>query len=232
MANDVGGGRVLFICRASARLAISDGTNVDYADTQFAGEAEANAEDFATAADTVVLSNAEAFATAADIVVTTNTEAFATAADMVVLSTAEAFTTAAVAAVQQPISGTFTGTLTGFASPPTGTVNYEIAGKQCTLTVLAAITATGNSTFMTMTGLPLAVQPATGSPQVICSLQSTSNQLLGCAVVSGSTITFGIALIQSAVTNGMISSGAAGGGFVNPNTKGLPKGWTITYTLD
>jgi hypothetical protein len=121
-------------------------------------------------------------------------------------------------------AGSFTGTLNnGFTSNPTGTVNYQRVGKIVTLTCIAGITGTSNGTSMGMTGLPAAVTPATGSPQVTCVVLDGGGSTLGSAQVGSGTITF------FSNRNGTALVGAQ---FSNIGTKGISGGWTITYTLD
>jgi hypothetical protein len=60
-----GGGRAVAVAASARALVVSDGTNVDFADTQPAASALAAAETFATNAANTAQSNAEAFATSA-----------------------------------------------------------------------------------------------------------------------------------------------------------------------
>jgi hypothetical protein len=61
--------------------------------------------------------------------------------------------------VNQFQTGTFIGTLTGMTGVTTGTITYSINGKVVTL--FGSFSGTSNTTAMTMTGLPAALQPAT-----------------------------------------------------------------------
>jgi hypothetical protein len=120
-------------------------------------------------------------------------------------------------------SAQFTATLTGMASATTGAINYEIVGKMCTLTAPGGIFGTSSANTMTMTGLPVACQPATGVPIVTCGalVSGAAGGFFGACSVSGSTVTFSL------------SGGAqySSTGFAASAQKGLPGGWTITYPL-
>jgi len=117
-------------------------------------------------------------------------------------------------------TGTFVGTLTGFAANPTGTINFSISGNLCTLYNNGAlIQAISNSTFMTMTGLPAAVQPAVNSTVPCMSLRDNGiNGFQGGASVTGGVVTF-------------IIGDPAGSGFTAFNGKGIVAGWSITYPI-
>lgn len=127
-------------------------------------------------------------------------------------------------AVSVPISGSFTGTLTGMTAGTTGTVNYSISGKIVTLWVAATISGTSNSTAMTMTGLPAAVQTSVNavSPSATQVLNNGVSQL-GVATPLGSSITFSL-MQASGVT--IVSTA-----FNNTGVKGLSGGFVITYPL-
>lgn len=122
--------------------------------------------------------------------------------------------------------GSFTGTLTGMSATTTGTVNYRITansagtGKICRLYVSAAITGTSNTTALTMTGLPAAVQPAVAA-WVPCTLYDNAVHSIGAASIaaSGSLITF------------YVDAALSSTGFTNSGTKGLIAGWQIEYAL-
>jgi hypothetical protein len=135
------------------------------------------------------------------------------------------------------LNGTFTGNLTGYATTVTTQVNYWIAGNQCTLTSILGATGASNDVTMVMNGLPSAVQPATGTPVVLCqAVNGTGNLNLICSaqLQPGGSINFNIGLVVT-IAGGSFSSVQFSnpGGFDNPSShKGLPPGWTITYTLD
>jgi hypothetical protein len=235
-------GGLINIPQGARTLVVCDGVNVEAAASSDLAAAEA----FATAADVVVLASAEAYADAGDASTLASAETFATSAASTAQTNAQNFTTASFAPLASPaltgsptvngsaiavsVSGTFTGTLTGYASNPSGTVNYEIVGKRCTLTCLSAISGTSNATTMTMTGLPAACQPATGTPTLVCIVTANGGfPQLGVANISGSVITFGAALATGGINTPIdMFTGSLG----NPGTKGLPAGWTITYVLD
>jgi hypothetical protein len=73
----VSGGAAVTIVQGFRSLVVSDGVNVGLADTSAPAQAQANAEAFATAADTVVTTNANAFASNAAGSALTAAETFA-----------------------------------------------------------------------------------------------------------------------------------------------------------
>lgn len=123
-----------------------------------------------------------------------------------------------------PTTGTFTGTLTGMTAATTGTIYYEVRRGLCTLYIVANITGTSNTTAMTMTGLPAAVQPVTDI-YAPCIVTDTGNATASMANVSGSTIYFTVPLVSGA---SVVSSST---NFTNSGTKGILTGWTMTYPL-
>jgi hypothetical protein len=118
------------------------------------------------------------------------------------------------------LSGTSILTLTGCTTSPTGTASWARVGKIGTLFV-PAINATSNTTAMTLTGLPAAMQPA--SVTAIVSLPAVQNNSsavnnVDCILAPGSgTISFRLA------------GGAAG--FTGSNLKGTGAGFAVTYPL-
>lgn len=120
--------------------------------------------------------------------------------------------------------GSFTGTLTGYASPSTGTVQYRVTTScQVTLWLTAAITGTSNAATMTMTGLPYSIQPASANvaAQLIPNIvQDNGAFTVGCVSVptASGTLTFS-------------NTGACAGAMTSSAAKGLPAGWTVSYTL-
>jgi hypothetical protein len=79
IGNNVGGGRQIALPQTERTFVVSDGTNVDLADTASVASAVATAEAFATAADVVVTTNTEAYA--ASVAATAQANAIATAAN-------------------------------------------------------------------------------------------------------------------------------------------------------
>lgn len=57
------------------------------------------------------------------------------------------------------LSGTYTGTLTGCTTSPTGTLRYQPKDNVVTL-YIPTLSATSNTTAMTITGMPAAIRPA------------------------------------------------------------------------
>jgi hypothetical protein len=120
------------------------------------------------------------------------------------------------------IQGTFIGIQTGYAANLNPTISYRII-KDDDGTGIATLrsgtsTGTSNSTGMTLTNIPTALQP-TRNAFCACILHDNTTNLMGAALVSGSSITF------------YIDEPLSAAGFTNSNVKGLPAGWTITYQL-
>jgi hypothetical protein len=121
-------------------------------------------------------------------------------------------------------SGTFTGTVTGVTTTVTGTMTWVQNGNEVTIYSPAGMSGTSNSTSMTMTGLPSALQPV-GTQIVPCSLEDNSANVLGAATVSaGGTITFS----RSVVSGTAVTLSATG--FTASATKGLNE-TQFTYSL-
>jgi hypothetical protein len=125
-------------------------------------------------------------------------------------------------------SGTFTGTLTGMTGSTTGTINYRKVNNLVSLWITNAISGTSNDTGMTMTGVPVALRPASGVT-TNCSVTDDGNAALSCqaSVLSAGSITFSVAK-TNAVSNYVQFTSA---GFTGSGAKGLPNGWSITYPL-
>jgi len=119
------------------------------------------------------------------------------------------------------VAGSFTGTLTGMSGATTGTVNFIIKGNMCTVFRNASgFAGTSNTTSMTMTGLPAAIQPAS-NVQVPCTIRENSTDVVGDVgiIAAASTMTFRVDTPLSTT------------GFTASNDKGVPPGWSITYVL-
>lgn len=75
--------------------------------------------------------------------------------------------------------GSFTGTLTGFTAGNTGTINWRVVkGRTAYIFISAAMTGTSNTTGMTMTGIPAAINPVT-SKFVICRIEDATSSAFG-----------------------------------------------------
>jgi hypothetical protein len=124
---------------------------------------------------------------------------------------------------------TFTGTLTGMSATTTGTIDYWICGSELAiLYVPANIFGTSNSTSMTMTGLPSALQPATTSP--MCTTGDGLNNSVGAnlnwSFASGSgTVTFAILTVSGSLVQPSPT------GFTSSASKGLQTGAVCTEIL-
>jgi len=115
----VSGGGSVTLLQGQRTLVVSDGTNVQLADTGIAAQAQANAEAFATAADVVVTTNANAFASNAAGSAQTAAETFAQNANNI--------NTGKVGASFLPLIGNLSGVIIqadpgGTPSGPAGTI--------------------------------------------------------------------------------------------------------------
>lgn len=119
-----------------------------------------------------------------------------------------------------PDTGTYTGTLTGCTTSPTITVRWTRMGNLVTIT-LPSVTATSNTTAMTLTGsLPAALQPASTVTVPIAHAENngTFDATISAQMTAGSTtINFG--------RNGSKT------GFTNSGTKGWATQIAFTYAL-
>jgi hypothetical protein len=122
-------------------------------------------------------------------------------------------------------SGTFTGTLTGMSGATTGTVEYYRVGGKVTLYIISTISGTSNSTAMTMTGLPAAVQPAHTQTLACTNIVNSGTTSLAGSCGVAAAITFGLATVSG---SNVINSTT---GFTNSGSKGLTAGWSITYEV-
>lgn len=117
---------------------------------------------------------------------------------------------------------TFTGTLTGVTGTVTGAFNYTSNGTTAAVYLTAGVTGTSNSTSMTVTGVPSAIQPANGQLAPCANIENnTTGSQIGWALISGGTIT--IFLISGTTITST--------GFTGSGTKGLQQFWCISYTL-
>lgn len=107
-------------------------------------------------------------------------------------------------------SGSFTGTLTGLSTSPTVSVLYRRTGYLVLLSY-AAQSATSNSTALTITGMPAAIQPSGASSGILVPVIDNGTTQLGTVSVgTNGVLTFGV--------------GAASAAFTNPGTKGVAAG--------
>lgn len=89
-------------------------------------------------------------------------------------------------------TGSFTATITGLVESGTTPVKYQIIGKMVMLNFEPYLTGTSNSVFMTITGLPSAIQPA--AQRVSNPIGAIDNGIeVTClwVSISGGTITLG-----------------------------------------
>lgn len=121
-----------------------------------------------------------------------------------------------------PDKGTFTATITGCTTAPTGTATWSKNGNQVTI-FLPGITCTSNTTALTYTGLPAALEPVTTQNINLSTLVNNTGIVSGWAqMANGSTsITFSVAAV----------GGFVAANWTNSGSKGLAGGATISYTL-
>jgi hypothetical protein len=117
-------------------------------------------------------------------------------------------------------TGTFTATLaSGLTTTPTGTLTYKKIGNVVTLynNSGSGIQGTSNSTSWSITGLPAAIQPAAGTRTIPCYW-----------VDNGSTVA---GFLQLTASSGTMGPNSNTGTFTGSGTKGIPAGWSVTYSL-
>jgi hypothetical protein len=134
------------------------------------------------------------------------------------------------AATTTQTSGTFTGTLTGMTGSVTATFKWrKIGGSLVTLFLATGtdLTGTSNTTAMTLTGLPAAIQPAIQVCFYNASVEDNggSEAANNCIAASGSTVTFTPAQVNAAPGK------VVGGVFTASGTKGLTGPWQMIYDL-
>lgn len=122
-------------------------------------------------------------------------------------------------------NGTFTATLTGVSATVTQLCSYSLNGNQVTITIPQDVTGTSNSTGMTFTGLPAALQPVTPNQVFGYAYTTATTEVPATALFTNSgTVTF------SAMTSfGALFSSSAWAATVV--TKGIPA-QTFTYNLN
>lgn len=129
-----------------------------------------------------------------------------------------------ILASQSQSSGTFTGTLTGMTASVTGTCSWTRNGNQVILTI-PAMTGTSNSTSMTMTGIPAAINPALAKEIPIAGLEdNTVASLSGSVIVTAANqLNFQLGVVSGTkVQNGNTSFTAAG-------TKGISQQISLSF---
>jgi hypothetical protein len=137
--------------------------------------------------------------------------------------TLSALTQLYVGTVPMYRTGTFTGTITGCTTSPTGTCTYTIDGNSVTL-FIPSFTGTSNSTALTMTGLPTAIQPVAITSNCTIVLTDNSIAVAGLAQVApgSGTITF----FRDVLATGAFTAS----GFTAAGTKGMSSA-SFTYLL-
>lgn len=121
-------------------------------------------------------------------------------------------------------TSSFTGTLTGCTTSPTATFNYSRNGVIMCIDCSAGLTATSNTTSMTVTGMPASLTPA--RTQVVrCYVTDNSTVKGARCTISGTTLTFDLEQVVGAV---IVPTAAF---FTNTGTKGVTAGLSIRFAL-
>jgi hypothetical protein len=124
-------------------------------------------------------------------------------------------------------TGSFTGTLTGMTSATTGTVHWRRAGDVVTLYAPSAIIGTSNTAAMSLTGLPAAL--ASAQPRTVpCVVEDNGNTTVLAMASVDATPQVSFNLLT--VSGSQVLSGAPS--FTSSGAKGLPGGWSISYSVD
>jgi hypothetical protein len=121
------------------------------------------------------------------------------------------------------LTGTFTGTLTGMTGSVTKTIRYRVSGNIVSLSMddrASDMTGTSNTTGLSLTGLPAAIDPGTLISWGFCGnvIDNGVRQSAIAQVVSGVGISFGLDFDGSTA-------------FTNSGTKGLYRDWNLMYQL-
>lgn len=127
-------------------------------------------------------------------------------------------------------SATFTGTLTGMSGATTCSMKYRKTGSSITIfNVGGQCTGTSNSTSMTMTGLPAAVQPSQAVTGLAIFVINNNVPIYAAFDIAsaGSTITF--SPTSSATASPYLTSASTN--FTNTGTKGIVGAFQIVYDL-
>lgn len=126
-------------------------------------------------------------------------------------------------------NGSFTGTLSnGFTTTPTGTIYYRKVNNIVHLWATAALIGTSSSGVFTLSGLPVALRPASTKLVLTGAVRDNGvEQMLAQAIVAATgDIDFRLAAVSGT------SVVANGSGFTTSGSKGINQGWTISYALD
>lgn len=125
-----------------------------------------------------------------------------------------------------PDTSTFTGAATGFTAGVNYSGTWYRIGKEVHLTLLSGAGGTSNSTSFTMTGLPAAIQPATGGNRM--------GPLNGMQVFDNGSATGTASIVEYSISGGTITfyKGGLTTGWASTGTKGLnTSSITLVYPL-
>ncbi len=124
---------------------------------------------------------------------------------------------------QMFITGTFTATLTGMTAGTTVTATFTISGNIVTLSI-PSVTGTSNTTALTITGLPAAIQPATLASFLPVTVVDNGTTVVGGASVAAGSGT--LTLYRDVLATGVLSAS----GFTSSGSKGTTS-FSITYSI-
>lgn len=114
-------------------------------------------------------------------------------------------------------TGTFTASLVGVSGSSSGTIIWVRVGDTVTLYVQADLLGTSNNTAMRLSALPAHLR-TNYDPMIPCIVRvGTSNRLAYATLWGDGVIDF------------QLHNGSTFAGFPTSGTKGLPRGWVITY---
>lgn len=122
-------------------------------------------------------------------------------------------------------SGSFAATLTGMSSGGTGTIYWQKVGNIVTLRAgVSGISGTSNDVFMSLTGMPATLRPANIALMPLGRILNNSATAMADGFVQAS------GEVQFSKWTSFTATSLTG--FTNSGDKGLPSGWSTTYSLD
>ncbi len=120
-------------------------------------------------------------------------------------------------------AGSFTGTLTGCTTSPTQTFYYRKVNNLVSIWLEANLVGTSNSTSMSVTGLPVAIQPTFPKRMYCANVEDNGLIWAGSVAISGQ---MNFALLGAGFSY-VIDDDA----FTNSGEKGVRAGWNVTYPI-
>lgn len=122
-----------------------------------------------------------------------------------------------------PDTGSFVVNVDGCNAAIPATINFERIGRKVRLWSTVTYTGTSNSTGLSLTGLPTALQPSANQTDISYPLVDNGVVIFGTSFVVGNQVFMG----HLTATTGAISAT----GFTASGTKGIQAGWSCTYSL-